>query len=123
VYSFKVLQGRYAVAWLPPGSHPDWVPPDGFTAVTRTSTETSVVCPEDAVPEDVKAQKGWRILGLVGPFDFALVGVLASVINPLAAARVPIFAISTFETDYILIPEEHFARALTVLQEAGHHRA
>src|SRR3954463_2110855 len=74
---------------------------EGFVSITRTPDELSIVCDEEAVPPDVEVESGWRALQLPGPIPFDQVGVLASVATPLAAAGVSIFAISTFDTDYV----------------------
>lgn len=100
---------------------PAWCATGGFMAVVRTPAELSIVCEESAVPAGVKAQKGWGVIELVGPFDFGLTGVLASVLGPLAEAKVPIFAISTFDTDWVLIPGEHIEKAVRTLTAAGHN--
>lgn len=100
---------------------PAWAARGGFSAVVRTPGELSVVCEEGRVPEGVKAERGWGVIELVGPFDFGLTGVLASVLGPLAEAKVPIFAISTFDTDWVLIPGEHIEKAVRALTAAGHN--
>ena len=74
----------------------------GFFSVTRTHDELSVVCPEASVPEGVRAEKGWRVLRVAGAMDFSVVGVLACLTAPLAEAGVALFALSTFDTDYLL---------------------
>jgi len=120
--TFKVHDGRFAVCRLAPGGAvPDWLPRDGWWSVTRTPAELSIVCEESIVPDGVKRQSGWRRIELTGPFDFALTGILASVLNPLAEARVPIFALSTFDTDWVLIPGEHLEKAKQALIGAGHN--
>ena len=120
--TFKVHDGRFAVCRLAPGDPiPTWLPPDGWWSVTQTSAELSVVCDESLVPQDVKHQAGWQRIELAGPFDFALTGILASILNPLAEARVPIFALSTFDTDWVLIPGEHLEKAKQALIGAGHN--
>lgn len=120
--TFKVHDGRFAVCRLAPGDAvPDWLPPDGWWSVTRTPAELSVVCDESIVPDGVKRQSGWRRIELAGPFDFALTGILASILNPLAEAQVPIFALSTFDTDWVLIPGEHLEKAKQALIGAGHN--
>ena len=72
------------------------------------------------MPEGTEAEPGWRALKLQGPFPFTETGVLASVIRPLAEAEIPIFAVSTFDTDYVLVPERHLEAAVGVLRTAGH---
>lgn len=119
---FKAHKGRFAVCRLDPGAPvPAWLPKDGWSSITRTPAELSIVCEEAAVPEGVKKQGGWRQIELIGPFDFALTGILASILNPLAEAAVPIFAISTFDTDWVLIPGEHLEKAKRALAAAGHN--
>ena len=101
-----------------------------FFCVTRTFDELSLVCAEDHVPDNMRgrtpdgalAEKGWRALKLEGPFPFTMTGVLASFIQPLAEARIPIFAISTFDTDYVLIKRENVELALAALFAAGHEK-
>jgi len=102
---------------------PDWASAGGLTSITRTGDELSIVCAEANVPEGVKSDRGWRCLKVAGPLDLSLTGVLASLANPLAEARINIFAISTFDTDYLLIKEEKISRALEVLIRSGHRLA
>jgi hypothetical protein len=92
----------------------------GFLSITRTDDELSVVCPEEAVPEDTRSEGGWRVLGLEGPFEFSEVGVLASVVGPLAEADVSVFAVSTYDTDYVLVKEEQLEVAVAALRARGH---
>lgn len=111
-----------AVCRLNPGeAAPGWTRANGFNAVVRTPDELSVVCAEAAVPEGVQAQPGWAAIELIGPFDFALTGVLAAALVPLAGAGVPIFAISTFNTDWILVPADQMEKAVRALTAAGHN--
>jgi hypothetical protein len=120
---FSVVPGTFAVlrlapdAAVPPGV---LVPP--FHSVTRTPSELSVVCPDEAVPQGARAERGWAILALEGPFPFELTGILASILVPLAEARVGIFALSTFDTDYVLVKRDRLGEALAALAAAGHER-
>ena len=82
----------------------------------------SVVCPEQRVPEGARIEKGWVALKLEGPFPFSMTGVLASFLEPLAQAKIPIFAISTFDTDYVLVKNEDVQQAVGVLVAAGHQQ-
>lgn len=108
-----------ATAALPP-----WFADAGpLAGVTRTADELSVVCAEDAVPAGVQAERGWRALKAHGPFAFTLTGVLAAILSPLAAAGVPIFALSTYDTDYVLVPGDRADDAVAALRDAGHHVA
>lgn len=99
----------------------------GFFSVVRTRDELSIVCPEglcsqDGLPDGALAERGWLALQLEGPFPFSMTGVLASFVQPLAAEQVPIFAISTFDTDYVLIKREDLDRAVIALAAAGHEK-
>jgi hypothetical protein len=99
---------------------PAWLAPGPFVSITRTDAELSVVCPEGAVPPDVQAEKGWRCLRVRGPLGFGMTGILASLAAPLAGSGVSIFVLSTYDTDYLLVPERDIGRARDVLERAGH---
>jgi hypothetical protein len=88
--------------------------------VTRTEEELSVVCAEDAVPDRVKCEKGWRCLRIRGPLAFSETGVLSSLSAPLARAGISIFVVSTYDTDNILVKEERLGAAQAVLVSEGH---
>jgi len=121
--TFSVLPDRFAVCRLAPTADvPSWILAPGFFSVTRTADELSIVCREDRVPEGCRAEKGWSALRLEGPFPFALTGVLAAFLEPLAQAKIPIFAIATFDTDYVLIKQEDTEKAVRVLAAAGHEQ-
>lgn len=99
---------------------PAWAQLDsGFVSVTRTKEELSVVCLASFVPLDVQKDEGWRAFRIEGTLDLSLVGVLASVANPLAAAGVNIFVIATFDTDYFLVKTNLLKKALSCLRGAG----
>ncbi|MBZ5532260.1 MAG: ACT domain-containing protein [Acidobacteriia bacterium] len=120
---FKIIPGRFAICQLPAGSAvPAWATatPGAFASVTATLEELSIVCEESAAPEGIKSQKGFVCLQLEGPFPLDSVGILREFLEPLSAAGVPIFAISTFNTDFVLVPEAKKALALNALQQAGH---
>jgi hypothetical protein len=118
---FSQLPGRYAIVRLPPDSAvPDWAIKGDFTSITRTSDELSIVCPAENLPVDVQSPLRWICLRLEGPFPFSQTGVLLSFIRPLSENEIPIFAISTFDTDYVLIQEEFVEVALQALLGAGH---
>lgn len=120
--TLTALPDRYAVIRLDAGSAiPHWaVQTPGFFSVTRTADELSVVCGERHVPTSIDAERGWRGFKLEGPFPFNAVGVLKSVLDPLAEARVGILAISTFDTDYVLVKAAQFEQAVTALTRFGH---
>ena len=116
-----LLDGHMSVCRLAPTSEiSDWAVTGGFFSVTRTADELSVLCPNEAIPEDVRCERGWRALKLEGPFEFSEVGILASVTVPLAEAGVGIFAVSTFDTDYVLVKEEQLESAVAALRGLGH---
>ncbi len=120
---FSLLPGSYAVLRLPPAAEvPAGVLVPPFHSVTRTPAELSIVCPDGAVPDGVKAERGWAILALEGPFPFELTGILASTLVPLAEAGVGVFALSTFDTDWVLVKQEKLETALEALAAAGHER-
>ena len=91
-----------------------------FWSVTRTEEELSVVLPENEVPSDWDAEIGWRCVGVRGPLAFGEIGILASLAAPLANAEISVFAISTYDTDYILVRDTDLSEACRVLTEAGH---
>ena len=117
-----LLQDRLAICRLMAGETiPAWASSGGgFCSVTRTAGELSIVCAENAVPPGVPCERAWRIFEIEGPFDFAATGVLVSAARPLAEAGVTIFAISTFDTDYVLVKQEHAGNAVRALESAGH---
>jgi hypothetical protein len=120
----RTLPDSYAVVRLQPGADlPDWVDKGPFRSVTRTEHEVSVVCRDHDVPEGESVDRGWTVLEAMGPFDFSLTGATASLVAPLAAAKVPIFLISTFESDYVLVRSSDLARAADALEAAGHEFA
>jgi uncharacterized protein len=94
---------------------PSWATSDSFFSITKTDDELSVVCAERNVPASIRSEKGWIALKVKGPLDFSSTGVLASLANPLAEAGISIFAISTFDTDYILVKKENLERAEEIL--------
>jgi hypothetical protein len=117
----SLLPDTFAVCRLPAeAALPAWATAGAFCAITRTAAELSIVCAQAQVPSGVICQPGWRCLQVAGPLDFALTGVLASLSQPLAAAGISTFALSTYDTDYLLIPAEHLSQAIIALQKAGH---
>lgn len=121
ILSISVMKDRLAVCRLSPGDVvPDWAAAGGFYSLTRSTDELSIICREENVPHGVKCERDWRAFRLEGPFDFNMVGVLASVLDPLADAGISILAIGTYDTDYVLVKEGHLERAVVVLSAAGH---
>ena len=117
---YEWLEDQLAVCRLEPTSPvPDWLPSQGFTTVTRTTEELSVVCRAEAVPAGVKSEKGWAALKVLGPLPFDAVGILNQFAAPLADANIPIMAIVTYDTDYVLVRTDQIEIAHTVLTRAG----
>jgi uncharacterized protein len=115
------LPERYAVARLDPEAEiPPWASGTTFACVTRTHHELSIVCDEAHVPAGVTAQRGFCGLRVEGPLDFSEPGILASLAGPLAKAGISIFAVSTYDTDYLFLPVEREAEANAALVRAGH---
>lgn len=95
------------------------LPPGAFASVMRVPGEVSVVCESRAVPAGAeKVEAGWRAIKVEGTLDFALTGILSNILKPLAQAKISIFAMSTFDTDYILVRQIDEARA--ALEAAGY---
>lgn len=119
--SLLVLEGTLAVCRLgPDATVPAWACSGDFFSITRTADDLSVVCPQASVPDGVQYEGGWRCLRVAGAMDFSQVGVLASLVGPLAEAGLSVFALSTFDTDYLLVKQADFEMAKTVLRQAGH---
>ena len=115
------LHDEFAVCRLPvDAAVPNWAWAGELTSITSTDDELSVVCIADPVPVDVEHTPGWRALKVRGPLDFSLVGILAGLSGILADAGVSIFAISTYDTDYILVRGEQLETAVEALKAAGH---
>ncbi|HLT11801.1 MAG TPA: ACT domain-containing protein [Micromonosporaceae bacterium] len=117
-----LLPDDYAVCRLDPG---EAVPAgldarQGVVSVTWTPSEISIICTVDQAPSQGIVNAPWRCLRVNGPVDLALTGILASLVNPLAEARVNIFAFSTHDTDYVLVPAVRLTEALGALTAAGH---
>ena len=118
---FRQVRGPYAIVRLGPTAEiPGWAAQGEFTSISRSADELSVVCPANNLPADVHSPHHWICLELEGPFPFNLTGVLLSFIEPLSSKGIPIFAISTYDTDYVLTPQEFAVAAISTLQQAGH---
>ena len=118
---FHKLPGLYVIVRLAPdASLPAWAYEGDFSSVTRTTHELSVVRAAANLPADVHSPHRWICLKLEGPIPFSQTGVLLSFIEPLSTSGIPIFAISTYDTDYVLIQEEFAGPTLDALQKAGH---
>jgi len=117
----RVLPDQLAVCRLDPGSDlPGWFPSDGLRSISWTQEELAIVCAESAVPADVESEPGWRAFMVEGPLDFGLTGILLQLAEPLARAGISIFALSTFDTDYVMVKGSALEEAERALVESGH---
>ena len=117
---FRQLPGLYAIVRLAPDAlEPEWAH-GRFYSITRTADELSIVCAIENVPKEIDAGPRWTCLKLEGPFPFSQTGVLLSFIEPLSSNGIPIFAISTYDTDYVLVQEQSLSAANRNLENAGH---
>jgi hypothetical protein len=119
----KLLPEVLAVCQLAPeAAIPSWVwqSSKSLLSISYSLDELSVICEARVVPEGVRCEPGWRAIKVQGPLDFSLTGILAALATPLALSGIPIFAISTFDTDYILVKEAQIKQAQQVLEQAGH---
>lgn len=119
-----LLPGRFAICRLGPDAPlPAWLFHEGahVWSLTRTPDELSVVCDEDDLPPSVTPAPGrWRALRVDGPIPFEETGVIAGISAVLAAAGVPVFVVSTHDTDLVLVPDERLSQARLALRDAAH---
>jgi hypothetical protein len=119
--NLTLMGGTFAVCRLgADATVPPWATTGYLFSITRTADELSVVCRQDAVPEGVKCERGWRCLRVAGAIELSTLGVLAALAVPLAEAGVSVFAVSTFDTDYLLVKDRDLPAALEALRGAGH---
>lgn len=113
------LPGEYSILKL--DSLPDVRALEGFFALARTADEVSLICPtaEAGALDPCARDDGYGALRVAGQLDFALIGILARLTDALARAEIPVCAVSTYDTDYLLIKQAHMPRALAALAEAG----
>ncbi len=115
-FTLTVLPEKLGICHLGKNSPiPDWAKDASFCSIARTATELSVVCPQDKIPANVRAEKDWRAFKVKGPLGFIMTGIVSSLSAPLAKAGISILYISTYETDYILVEEKNLAKAKKVL--------
>ena len=122
----SLLTERFAISRLAADSSiPGWATQGSFFSVTRTGDELSIVTELSRVPANIKSQSGWRVLKVQGPFVLSEIGVLSALAAPLADAKISLFAVSTFDTDYLLVASETLSAAIAALERAGHtiHRS
>ncbi len=120
--TLKVIKGRYSILKFPITSGiPQWMQESPFFSFTRTPDEISVVTAEQgSIPEEVPVSSGWNMLKITGPLDFSMTGIIAGISRILSERNIPIFVISTFETDYILVQSQQLEPAIRALSENGY---
>jgi hypothetical protein len=118
----EVLPDTLAICRLPPDvALPEWATAPGpFLTISRTSEELSITVVQRAVPSGVRCERDYRALRVQGTLPPDLVGILLSIAEPLAEAGLSIFAISTYDTDYVLVKSRDLPAALEALRRAGH---
>jgi hypothetical protein len=120
-FELTLLPERFAVSRLAADAPiPAWATQGSFFSVTRTGDELSIVSELSRVPVGVQSQPGWRVFKVHGPFVLTEIGVLSALAAPLAEAKISLFAISTFDTDYLLVAAETLSAAIDALGQAGH---
>ena len=116
ILTMKLLKEKYGVCSLDKNELiPKWAQSSDFFSITKTCDELSIVCSQDHIPNDIKCEKNWRILKIEGQLDFSLIGILSSISTILAQKGISIFAISTYDTDYILVKNKDIDNALNSL--------
>jgi hypothetical protein len=119
--TLTLLGDTFSVCRLEPTEIvPDWAWTGEVACVTRTRDELSIVCRADLVPGEVLCEAGWRCLKVKGPIDFALTGVFARIAQPLADAGISLFAVMTYDTDYVMVKHDRLRDAVDALMAAGH---
>ena len=120
--ALRVIDGRFSICRFPAADAlPSWIwSPASFVTVTRSPTELSVVADQRLVPPATHAERDFALLAVAGPIDFQVVGLLAQLTHVLAQSAIPLFAVSTFDTDYLLVKEKDLGRAVDVLRRRDH---
>lgn len=119
--TLQILDEAFSIHRLPPGAAiPEVVPTCTFHWIGRTDEETSIVCPSSVTVAGARTEPGWSCIKVIGPIDFAVTGLLAGLSHVLAEAGIGIFALSTFDTDYLLVPSSRIEEAATLLGRAGY---
>jgi uncharacterized protein len=117
----SLLPERLAIIRFPASAQvPAWACYGDFFSITRTTDELSIVCTRQNMPEDLQCKTEWRAFKARGPFALSEIGILSALAAPLADANVSLFAISTFDTDYLLVNSEQLPQAVAALRGLGH---
>ncbi len=119
--TLSILHEKFAICRLDADSPlPSWALAGGLSSITRTADELSIVCAQKHAPKAMQCDRDWRCLKVHGPLDFSLTGVMLALAKPLAEARISIFALSTFDTDYLMVKASNLEKAIRALTDAGH---
>jgi hypothetical protein len=119
--TLTLLEGRFTLHRLEPDTVlPETILRNSFFAITRTDDELSIVLPESVEIESNRSEPGWACFKVEGPLEFNLTGILAEIASVLANAKIPNFALSTFDTDYILVKRKQAETAKEALLSAGY---
>lgn len=121
ILTMRLLEDIYGVCRLDKNELvPEWARKSDFFSITKTNEELSIVCSQEDIPIDIQCEKDWRILKIEGPLDFSLIGILSSISALLANNKISIFAISTYDTDYILVKSNELDNAIESLLKEGY---
>lgn len=120
-FRLSEVSGNFSIARLDPKSPiPPWSLSGELFSVSRTPEELSIVCASELIPPEIETREdGWALMRVVGQLDFSLTGVLSTILSPLANGGISVFALSTFDTDYLLVKEVKLEKAKRALTEAG----
>jgi hypothetical protein len=122
ILTIEILPDNYSIYRFKSGSEiPDWIYKSEFYSITKTNEETSVVAFQTDDAAGLKCSRDWRVLKIAGPLDFSLVGIVADVTSTLKDKNIPVFIISTYDTDYILIKQNDLIAGIIALEERGHN--
>ena len=117
----SVLEETFSIHRLAPdASLPEAVSECDFYSLSKTTDELSLVCPEHIAVKSEKSNPDWKCLKVAGPLDFELTGILAGITEVLAKEKLSVFAISTFDTDYILLKKQGLTAAISALERVGY---
>lgn len=117
----KLLKGSFGICRLDSNSSiPNWIDYEKFLSITKTDDELSIVCSEDGIPNNIKCEKNWNVIKVEGPLDFSLIGILSSISTILSKENISIFAISTYDTDYILVKNKDLQKSIDALSKQGY---
>ena len=119
--NIKGVNGRYAIAQLPPNKDiPLWATGKGFVSISVAEDEITVVCLEERVPKDIKADRDWACFRTIGPFDFDAAGIVHSLISPLSNSGIGVFVVCTYDGEHLLVANKDLDKVNNALVGAGH---